>query len=550
MPHKTIRAKLSLFLMATSTVAVLLVGLMFYWLVARQFQMTYQQDLQTLATIVGHTCEAALVFKVPEDAATVLGSLKSRPSIISARLYDQQHQLFASYGYGHRGEQLTLAPGLHEGQADPRQTMTIEQPITLANGTVVGTIVVKDDIRDIALGKQKGLLFLAMAGIIALFATFFLASFLQNIISRPLLALTTAAQRLAAGDFTARHDIQCHSQDEVGMLSVAFVDMSQRLAESRVKLEEYSLSLEKRVVDRTMELQQALDDLTKSQGQLIQSEKMVALGQLVAGVAHEVNNNINFISGAIPSVIRLTNQLVEQCAASHALQPEVYAESEQIAQRIKTLLDNAQTGVQRTAKIVLDLNRFARPSHGRLTRTDIRQELEMVLTLLRYELQDRIQVQLELDPDLPPVVCHQDQINQVYMNILRNAIQAIADTGTIRIKGWFAAGMVQISFQDNGCGIPPAARAKIFDPFFTTKEEGKGTGLGLSISYGIINNHHGEIILDATGNQGTTFIIRIPPTQETRPQRMDDVVDGPALPHQDLDAVDPLVGRAESRRGA
>ncbi len=522
--HKTIRTKLSLFVMATSTMAVLLVCLMFYGLVARHFQLAYQQDLRTLTTIVGHTCKAALVFNVPEDADTVMDSLKSRPSIVAARLYDQRHHLFAAYP---RKDGPAAPP------PDPRTTLTIEQPITLDDGTVIGTIVVHDDIRDLAVSKQKGLAFLAVAGIVALGATFFLASFLQNFISRPLLALTTAVQRLAAGDFTARHRIRIHSQDEVGMLSAAFVDMSQRLEESHLKLAEYSISLEKRVVDRTRKLQQAVDDLTKSQEQLIQSEKMVALGQLVAGVAHEVNNNINFISGAIPSIDRLTSQLARQCAAYHEQRPEACAEHEQTAQKIRTLLANAQMGVQRTAKIVLDLNRFARPSHGRLTRTDVHQELEMVLTLLRYELQERIAVELDLAPDLPPVVCHQDQINQVYMNILRNAIQAISGNGTIRIRTWFAQGMVHISFADSGHGIPEAIRGKIFDPFFTTKEEGEGTGLGLSISYGIIRNHHGEIILDAAGEQGTTFILRIPPDQESRPDRVDDVVARPL----DLDAA-------------
>ena len=509
--NRTIKTKLSLFLMATSTLAVLLVCMMFYFLVARHFQMTYHRDLENLTTIVGHNCKAALVFNVPEDAETVLNSLESRQSIFAVRLYDKNHKPFAAYT-NHPDPAAPAASG-QEIRPDPKRFLTIEQPITLDDGTVVGTIVVHDDIRDIALSKKKGIPILAVAGLIALLATFLLASFLQNIISRPLLALTGVVQRLASGDFAARNEIRVQSQDEVGMLSAAFVDMSRKLEESYITLEAYSHTLEERVEERTEALQRALDDLTRSQEQLIQSEKMVALGHLVAGVAHEINNNINFIACAIPFVLRLTKGLASLCAAEDR-RPE---EREQIVRKIEGLLRNAEIGVQRTAKIVLDLNKFARPSHGKLTRTNVHQEIETVLTLLRYELHDRIGVKLEFAPDLPTIFCHQDQMNQVYMNILRNAIQAIDDKGTIRIKTWLDDDMINISFQDSGRGIPKAARTKIFDPFFTTKPVGEGTGLGLSISYGIVKNHHGEIFVDATGNQGTTFLLRLPTGSEPPP---------------------------------
>lgn len=506
----TIKNKLTAILMATSAMAVALVCLTFYFLEAKHFQKTYLRDMENLAHIVGHNCTAALLFNVPEDAESVLGSLHSRQSVIAAHLYDTAHRLFATYK---NTDTVVHTPSAHqELTLDPERYMKFERPITLNDGTIVGRIVIYDDIREITLSKQKGMLILAVVGIVAMLAAFLLASFLQNIISHPLLALTAAVQRLASGDFASRHEIHVQSQDEVGMLSAAFVDMSQKLENSYAQLEAYSQELEKRVAARTEELQQALHDLTKSQEQLIQSEKMVALGHLVAGVAHEINNNINFIAGAVPSVARLTQELAAHLNEDGAAPQATRDKSHEILLKIDSLLHNAEVGVQRTTKIVSELNTFARPSQGRLSYVDIQQEIDMVLTLLRFQLRDRIEVRQEFPADLPLVPCLRDQMNQVYMNVLRNAIQAIPDKGAIVIRAWLADDMVNISVTDSGCGIADAVRNNIFHPFFTTKNVGEGTGLGLSISYSIMKSHHGEIVVESTGSAGTTFILRLPVT--------------------------------------
>jgi signal transduction histidine kinase len=504
----TIKNKVTLLLMATSGLAVGFVCLMFYFLVAQSFQSNYTNDLNNLVEIVGHNCTAALLFNVPEDAEAVLNSFEKRKSILSVRLYDNSHNLFASYD-----KSTTLTDVLDVNPLDhlePDTSLKIEHPITLHDGAVAGRIIVYDDIRGIGLSKKKWILLLSGTGIIAMIAAYFLATVLQNIISRPLLVLTDAVQCLAAGDFGAGHTIHVQSQDEIGMLSVAFIDMSRKLQNSYAELEAYSQNLEKRVATRTEELQKTLSDLTKTHTQLIQSEKMVAVGHLVAGVAHEINNSLNFITGAIPAIAMLIKKIEAQLHTEASQSQPDCSKIQQITQKMGALLKNAEIGAQRTAKIVSDLNTFARPSHGQFIPTEIHKEIEMVITLLHYDLRSRIEVLLDFSPELPLVFCLRDQMNQVYMNILRNAIQSISGKGTIWVKTWYDGNMVNISFRDNGCGIPEASKNKIFNPFFSSKEVGKGTGLGLSISYGIIKNHRGEIAFDSTIDQGTTFTLRLP----------------------------------------
>jgi len=510
----TIKGKLTLLLMATSGLAVGLVCTIFYFLVAQSFQKDYTNDLNSLIDILGHNCEAALTFNVPEDAAAVLGTLSNRPSLLAVRLYDRNHTLFADYT---RSPTVGGPPVTDGGGLDSKTSLKVEQPIQLIDGTVVGRIIAYDDIRGIGLSQKKWLLLLAAAGTVALAAAYLFASLLQNSISRPLLVLTAAVQRLAVGDFSTVPEIALGRQDEMGVLSSAFVEMSRKLDDSYAALAEYNRELETRVVARTEELQRAMEGLTKSQAQLVQSEKMVAVGHLVAGVAHEINNSLNFMTGAIPTVSLLLKKMKTLLSEGDEPGHDLSLTTAPFFEKMATLLNNAEIGLQRTVRIVSDLNTFARPSQGRFVPTDMHREIDMVVTLLHYEMRDRIVVQQHFSPTLPLAFCLRDQINQVIMNVLRNAIQAIAGPGVIDITTSLEGAMVNLSFHDSGCGIPPEVIDQIFNPFFSTKEVGKGTGLGLAISYGIMQNHHGEIVVDSTVGQGTTVTLRLPVVQGSAP---------------------------------
>ncbi len=244
--------------------------------------------------------------------------------------------------------------------------------------------------------------------------------------------------------------------------------------------------------------------------QLAHSEKMAALGQLVAGVAHEINNPVNFISSGLPSLRRVIDELTAQ------VPEEKHDERfEKIRRRITKLLAAIGDGARRTAETVQDLRSFARLDEVELKGADLNEALDSTLTLLRNQTKDRIEL-VKSYGEFPPVECYIGQLNQVFMNLLINAVQAIDDQGTITITTTRKdENHVRVSIRDDGCGMTDGLRERIFDPFFTTKPVGQGTGLGLSISHGIIDNHGGTIEATSEPGIGAEFTINLPLRQET-----------------------------------
>ncbi len=266
--------------------------------------------------------------------------------------------------------------------------------------------------------------------------------------------------------------------------------------------------------------------LQKAQGALVQSEKLAGLGQMVAGVAHEINNPLAFVSNnvvvlmrdiqAIKALIdayRLADGSIEQ----HA--PQVWALIREQAERIdliytlanlEDLISRSREGLRRIQQIVRDLRDFARLDTGDRQETDLNSGIESTVNIVRGSARKKqVQIDLRLSP-LPPVVCYPAKINQVVMNLLANAIDACADNGRVIVRSAVESGGVRIEVVDNGCGIPPEIQTRIFDPFFTTKPPGEGTGLGLSISYGIIEDHGGAIEVESEVGKGSTFVVHLP----------------------------------------
>ncbi len=273
------------------------------------------------------------------------------------------------------------------------------------------------------------------------------------------------------------------------------------------------------------ELKKAHQDLQNAQLQLVQSEKLASLGQLVAGVAHEINNPVNFISSGLTPLRRNIDDLislVRKYSKLSSIKPEQLEDFVQEVEAFKkeieyedaingiyNMLESIREGVQRTVRIVRDLRSFSRPDEAELKEVNLHEGLESTLNLLSNPYKNRIEVIREYG-DIPPVECYAGQINQVFMNLLVNASQAIKNTGQVRIKTWRVEDKVKISIKDSGSGIPQEILGKIFDPFFTTKQVGEGTGLGLSISYGIIQKHHGKIEVQSEVGVGSEFIITLP----------------------------------------
>lgn len=286
-------------------------------------------------------------------------------------------------------------------------------------------------------------------------------------------------------------------------------------------------SLEARVKKRTEEIEKAYKSLKETQTQLVQSEKMASLGQMTAGIAHEINNPINFVQGGVGSLKIIIQELIEILEKYElfnqqdtledflAKLQEVEDLKEQLnlpelKEDIFHLIEDITNGASRTTEIIRSLRNFSRLDEGKLQPCNIHESIDATLTILKGQIGKRIQISKQYDPFLSEINCYPGQIGQLLMNILTNAIQAIEGKGEITIDTHNFENTIEISILDSGPGIPEEVRQKIFDPFFTTKEIGKGTGLGLSISYGIIEKHQGSIDVKSIEGEGTEFIITIP----------------------------------------
>ncbi len=284
---------------------------------------------------------------------------------------------------------------------------------------------------------------------------------------------------------------------------------------------------------RAVALQQALEKLQQAQSQLVQSEKMASLGQLVAGVAHEINNPVNFIYGNVNHIetyvadlLALLHQyhreVTQPSAALQALETE--ADLEFVTADLPKLLTSIKVGASRIREIVLSLRNFSRLDQAEIKPVNIHEGLDSTLMILQHRLKGTAghqPIHLQRDyGELPLVECYAGQLNQVFMNLIANGIDSLVEQAenlgqgvgpepTLVIKTQVVGDMAEIIVADNGPGVPPAIRDRIFDPFFTTKPTGKGTGLGLSISYQIVAKHQGSLTYEPLP-LGGQFVVRIP----------------------------------------
>ncbi|WP_235006679.1 ATP-binding protein [Calothrix rhizosoleniae] len=374
-----------------------------------------------------------------------------------------------------------------------------------------------------------------------------------DLVTRRIMDLTAATKKLAIGDMSTR--INLVGNDEISTLAQSFNDMAEQIylfwlgqEEAYQQLDLYNQNLEQKVEKRTQELsdnniylQQTLQELQRTQTQMIQSEKMSSLGQMVAGIAHEINNPVTFIHGNLQHAKGYIQDLLNLIELYQQYYPEPPEEIEDEIETIdldylksdsEKIFQSMQNGSQRISQIVLSLRNFSRLDESDCKKVDIHEGIDSTLLILHSRLQSEnkypeIKI-IKKYSYLPLVECYPSQLNQVLMNILMNAIDSLQDynqkrtiekiklnpscihiTTEIIDENW-----IKIKIADNGAGIPQDILPKLFDPFFTTKEVGKGTGLGLSVSYQIVvDNHGGKLSCHSTYGQGAEFIIEIPINQ-------------------------------------
>ncbi|USN46660.1 MAG: two-component sensor histidine kinase [Pseudobdellovibrionaceae bacterium] len=298
-------------------------------------------------------------------------------------------------------------------------------------------------------------------------------------------------------------DVPSAADTELGVLAESFNELSARVDEAQKKLK-----------TNINELEQANTEIRDTQARLVHAAKMASLGQLVAGVAHELNNPIGFIYSNMThlreysdKLIKLVNQVEENPKTIKKLKEEI--EFDYIVDDMPKLIQSCEDGARRTRDIVIGLRNFSRLEQAKVQEVNIHEGIDETLSLLSGEIKNRITISKKYGT-LPKLMVYPSQLNQVFMNILSNAAHAIEGEGEITIATKMTAdGKAEIRIKDTGKGMPKDVAEKIFDPFFTTKANGKGTGLGMSISYGIIQKHGGDIQVHSEPGAGTEFIITL-----------------------------------------
>lgn len=365
--------------------------------------------------------------------------------------------------------------------------------------------------KEMARMKSIVVLLTALVVAIAILLTFALV----NLIIKPVDKLVGATERIAKGDLS--QVVQVDRKDEIGKLAQAFNQMTTSLKESRKQIEDYSRNLEKKVEERTKELKEA-------QALLIQTEKMAAVGQLAAGVAHELNNPLGGILGYSQFAIEKISSKTPQDLTSDDV--STYTQ----------YLKDIECQSQRCKTIVQNLLKFARASvEDSFEPLDLNLVVQDTLVFTKHQLDmAKVKLVLELADSLPPIMGSSNQLQQVCTNVILNALHAMPQGGELRIVTGVeereSKKVALIEFTDTGYGINQENLRKIFEPFYTTKKPGEGTGLGLSVSYGIIRDHNGEILAKSEIGKGTTFRVLLPVAETQKNQKIHDKIKEIAVP--------------------
>jgi len=462
---QNIRNKLLTILMGTVVFSLFIVGGILVYRDVNSAQEELVAKLTTLASVLGDTSRAAIVFDDTKRGEQILTSLKGEPQVTSAILADKDDRIFATYLIDQTvklEENLVLKK---EGYFFGQDYLDVVKFIYL-DGTLVGKIYLHSHLEMLYEKYKSNLLTVGSVLFLTFIAVYFITLRLSRIISAPIVSLSALSERVAqTDDFSLRGNY--NAADEIGFLYRAFNDMLEQIQK------------------RDAELHQ-------TNKQLLHSEKLAATGKLAASLAHELNNPI--------------------CGIRNVL--EILYERSNLNQQHKDHLNMAIRESDRIARLVKDLNDFHRPSSGEPVLGNIHNMIDEMLLLMKNKFENgKIELNLNYGKDIPLISTVPDQLKQVILNLLTNAEEAIPndrENGEITILTERVGSAVVMEVRDNGEGMPQEIINSIFEPFFTTKNSVKGVGLGLSISYGIVKSHGGTITVTSEVGKGSTFKIALP----------------------------------------
>ena len=327
-------------------------------------------------------------------------------------------------------------------------------------------------------GAQNKMIIFAIIAFLVISVTISIS--INRYVTRPVRELVKGTKKIAEGNLDYSSPIK--AEGELAQLASSFSQMTSDLKKAYDKLIDWGKTLEQKVQQRT-------EELRKTENQLLQSDKVSSLGKLAAGVAHEINSPLT-------GVLTYSSLLLK---AKKEGDPD------------KEDLEVIVNETNRCKKIVKGLLDFARQTEPRKTLSDMNEVIEKSVDLVSHQASmQNVKIEKKVKPDLPKTMIDVGQIQQVFINILLNAIEAMPQGGTLTVSSGIEDDMVALRFTDTGVGIPEENLPKILDPFFTTKEQGKGTGLGLSVSYGIIERHRGRLEVKSKVGKGTTFTVKLP----------------------------------------
>lgn len=472
------------------------------------------------------------------DLATLdslISELMLNADVVYARVLDNRGRILSEEGVASVLSRRFVEDARVEDVID--SVFDVAQDIK-ENGVVFGRVEMGLDVLSLNAKIEEVQQWSRFVALLEMSLVAFFSYVLGTYLTAQLRELNDSAKAVAHGDLNV--SVSVKSSDEVGQVAASFNAMIEQLRATQARREEaekelrqLNLSLEMRVVDRTRELQyknrellQANQEIKQAQNRLLQSEKMASLGVLAAGVAHEINNPIGFVSSNVSTLkeyvetLTLLLQMYQQVgngsdAESELLQAKIAdliqrEDIEFILSDTPILLEETSKGLIRVRDIVRGLREFSHNDPRQsMTACNINELIETTLTIARSQFKYHADVVLDLQA-VPDILCDKGKIGQVLLNLIINASQAITERGQITLRSRLSGDRIEVDVQDDGVGIPEDKMAKIFDPFFTTKPVGEGTGLGLAICFNIAQEHGGSIEVTSEEGMGTTFTLKIP----------------------------------------